>query len=82
MAQFDINVKHTPLKFIMTQPPKQRERLLLAISRLPSGDVAKKVGSQSMYRLRVGDYRVIFDMDRKNMRITVLEIGNRGDVYK
>lgn len=33
-----------------------------------------------MYRFRIGDYRVIFDIDREN--IVILRIGHRRDIYK
>lgn len=33
------------------------------------------------YRLRLGDYRVIYQLSRDEERITVLRIGNRKDVY-
>ncbi len=50
-----------------------------AINKLPQGDV-KKLQGQENYRLRVGDYRIIFD---KNGEILYIEkIDNRGQVYK
>ena len=33
------------------------------------------------YRLRVGDWRVIFELDHQERRLVVLDIGPRGDVY-
>ncbi|MCM1233122.1 MAG: type II toxin-antitoxin system RelE/ParE family toxin [Ruminococcus flavefaciens] len=56
-----------------------RIRIVEAISKLPQGDV-KKLQGQEKYRLRVGDYRVIFD---KNGNVLYIEkIDNRGQVYK
>ena len=50
-----------------------------AINKLPQGDV-KKLQGQENYRLRVGDYRIIFD---KNGEILYIEkIDNRGQVSK
>ncbi len=37
----------------------------------------KKLGN---YRFRIGDYRVVFDIDGK--MITILAVGNRRDIYK
>ena len=34
------------------------------------------------FRLRTGDYRVIFDRDAQTQVIEILRIGPRGDVYK
>jgi mRNA interferase RelE/StbE len=33
------------------------------------------------YRFRVGDYRVIFDMERDKLVILVLQIGHRKNIY-
>ena len=49
-------------KFLAKQEQKARQRLEAAIQELPSGDV-KKLKGQPYYRLRVGDFRVIFDRD-------------------
>ena len=34
------------------------------------------------WRLRVGDYHVIYDIDRKHSRVIILFIGHRRDVYE
>lgn len=45
-----------------------------------SGDVKKLKGSKNEYRLRVGDLRVLFEVEGK--RLVVFAIGNRKDIYK
>lgn len=39
-------------------------------------------GSQSSYRLRVGDYRIIYQIDKEERLITVYYVRHRRDVYK
>ena len=34
------------------------------------------------WRIRVGDYRIIYDIDDEKQRIIVLQIGHRRDVYR
>ena len=34
------------------------------------------------FRFRVGDYRIIFDLDLKHNKIIVLAVGHRKDIYK
>ena len=34
------------------------------------------------YKLRVGDYRVIYQLDRRHRTLMVLKIGHRREVYK
>lgn len=66
-------------KFLAKQEEKVRHRLEAAIQALPAGDV-KKLQGQPYYRLRVGDFRVLFNRD--GSVILVVKIDNRGQVYK
>jgi mRNA interferase RelE/StbE len=52
---------------------------MAAIEKLPKGDV-KRLQGRPEYRLRIGDWRVIFEMDATTITITL--IASRGDVYK
>lgn len=79
--KYRIELKKKPQKFIKSQPPKQQERLLKAISKLPDGDVKALSGFMDVYRLRVGDYRVIYEIRNDILLITVVNIGNRGQIY-
>lgn len=42
----------------------------------------KKLKGSEDYRLRVGNWRVIYAIDQGTVTITVIKIGARGDVYK
>jgi len=69
-------------KFILSQGKANAKRLYTAIESLPLGDVKRLRGRKEppMYRLRVGDYRVIFCIE--NDYAVILRIDNRGDAYK
>lgn len=74
-----INYSKQAIKFLSKQDKSTRIRIFEAINKLPQGDV-KKLHGQEGYRLRVGDYRVIFD---KNGNVLYIEkIDSRGQVYK
>ncbi len=47
-------------------------------------DILKLEGAYELptYRLRCGDFRVIFEVHNKVVTIYVVEVGNRKDVYK
>ena len=71
------------MKFLAKQPKPQQERLLRAIYKLPTeGDIKTMAGHDDLYRLRVGSYRVLFTIENAILTVRVLQIGNRGDVYK
>ena len=61
----DIRYSKQAEKFLKRQDVVTRKRIRNAIQELPSGDV-KKLQGRNGYRLRVGDYRVIFDNVGKN----------------
>ncbi len=80
--QYRIEFDKRAIKFIAKQPQAQKERLFRAIYRLPdSGDIKALQARSDYFRLRVGDYRVIYTVDRNVLTVRVVEVGNRGDVY-
>jgi len=42
----------------------------------------KIVGSENAYRIRVGDYRIVYRVDERLNRVAVQAIGHRKDVYR
>ena len=75
----EIQYSKQALKFLKKQDVPTRNRIINAINLLPAGDV-KALQGRNDYRLRVGDYRIIFDI---NGNILLIEaIGNRGQIYK
>lgn len=80
--EYTIKLTKKAQKFIRTQQPKQQERLLKAIYKLPTeGDIKSLSGRKNAYRLRVGDYRVVYEVNHNILLVTVLDVGNRGQIY-
>jgi mRNA interferase RelE/StbE len=42
----------------------------------------KKLKGEDAYRIRVGDYRVIYEIDDDRIIIVVVSVGHRKDIYK
>jgi len=64
--------------------PRLPERLHLALGAYAltgQGDVRPLQGRPGL-RLRVGDWRIIFDLDTARREIHVLSLGNRREVYR
>lgn len=80
-TSYKIIIEKNAAKFLECQPKKQQERILKAIYGIPEGDI-KPLQGYDLYRLRVGNYRIIYRMDGDKFIIIVLKIGNRGDIYK
>lgn len=83
---YEYNIRKKAMKFIQKQDKKQQERIFKAIYALPIiGDVKKMAGEDKLYRLRVGDYRVLFEMSAKTNTVTLIDVtdaDNRGQIYK
>lgn len=60
--------------------PRVRDAIReLADTPRPPG--CKKLAGREGWRIRVGDYRVIYEIDDRAQSITVMHIGHRRDVY-
>lgn len=75
----DIKYSKQAIKFLNAQTFTVKRRIVAAISGLPVGDV-KRLKGRDGYRLRVGDFRVLFDRDGNIIYIS--KIDNRGQIYK
>ncbi len=42
----------------------------------------KKLRNRDGYRIRVGDYRIIYDIFDKELLIDVIDLGHRKDIYE
>lgn len=76
-----IEYAHAAVKVIngMDRPTKQR--IKAGIEKLPQGDIKPYKGSPGTYRLRVGDWRILFSYPEDGT-ILIEKIGPRGGVYK
>lgn len=80
---YTVQISKKAQKFIKAQQPKQQKRILDAIHKLPhEGDIKALEGKAKAYRLRVGDYRIIYQVDNGAFIIIVVDADNRGQIYK
>lgn len=79
---YKIIVEKAAEKFIRKQPKPQQQKIYDAIKKLPYvGDIVKLKGFSTKYRLRINDYRIIFDKYDDKLIVDVVNVGNRGQVY-
>jgi len=81
-----ILIARKALKELKDIPEKDQELIKDRISKLAFFplvrlDVKKLKGFEKTYRLRVGDYRVIFEFEKDEKVIRILKIGKRSEVY-
>lgn len=68
------------IKHIKTLDKPTKQRVKQAIEKLPAGDIRKIKGLSNDYRLRIGDYRVLFS--KASETITIKDVLPRGQAYK
>ncbi len=76
---YEIIFSDNALKQLKKMERNVQERIIVALERIrirPEAYVTKLVGDPG-YKLRVGDYRVVMDIDNKELHILVLKVGHR-----
>jgi mRNA interferase RelE/StbE len=80
--RYQIEYGETALEELDQLPPKQRAQILRKIERLQRGlhgDIKRLREAEAAFRLRMGDYRVLFDVE--GSVIVIRRVGNRKDIY-
>lgn len=83
---YAVFIKASALKALARLPKADQARLrvridALAIEPRPQG-VVKLAGEGNLYRLRSGDYRIIYEIRDDVLRVLVIGIGHRREVYR
>ena len=80
---FEILMMPTAKKQLRKLDRKVQGQIIKALERIrirPDAFITKLVGVPG-YKLRVGEYRVILEMDRGKLLILVLKVGHRRNIY-
>ena len=77
----EIKFSKLAIKALSGMSRAEKQRIKSGIIGLPSGDVKPLKGSSRLYRLRVGNQRIVFSyLDKETIYIE--KIAPRGDIYK
>ncbi len=83
---YKVQLKREAEKFIRKQPRKVQVQITSALRKLgsnPRPTQAKKLaGMDELYRVRAGDYRIVYTIQDKKLIILVVRIAHRREVYK
>jgi mRNA interferase RelE/StbE len=85
VASYRLLVKRSAVKELEGLPPKVRRRVVSKIEGLgtaPRPQGVEKLSGQEKYRIRQGDYRVLYAIDDTAKTVTVVKIGHPRDVYR
>ena len=82
---YSIGILRRAQKELSQLPRQEYQRVREAIENLskdPRPQGCKKLTGREGWRIRVGDYRVIYEVDDAQQALTILHVGHRRDVYK
>jgi len=86
MASYKVIVKPSVEKDLRSLPPSVLKRVFKRIEALeedpcPHGSL-KLAGAEQLYRIRVGDYRIVYTLERDLRQVVVYYVRHRRDVYR
>ncbi len=85
MASYKLRFKKSVAKDLRNIPKKDIQRILAQIDLLakdPRAEGCVKLSSQQQYRVRVGLYRIIYEIQHADLVVQVVKVGHRSNVYK
>jgi len=57
-------------------------RRILSLENIPRPKGAKKLSARYEYRLRIGNYRILYTISDSDSTVTIIAVGHRRDVYR
>jgi mRNA interferase RelE/StbE len=86
MDTYKVEWKRSAIKELEKLPRPMISKIVSAVDNLSSNPfphgVRKLMGTESSYRIRLGDYRVLYTVAEKRLIIEIIRVGHRKDVYK
>jgi mRNA interferase RelE/StbE len=82
---YSISILRRAQKSLGKLPRSNYEKVRDAIANLadnPRPIGCKKLTGRSAWRIRVGVYRVIYEIEDRQLIVTVIDIGHRRDIYR
>ena len=85
MEKYKIEIKKSAVKELEAIPDKELKRIVKRIQNLsddprPPGCI--KLSDKERYRIRVGNYRILYSIDDDILIVYVVKIGHRREIYR
>ncbi len=85
MESYKIFIKRSAAKELELLPKKDRTRIarrIAALSTDPRPYGSEKLTGEEKYRVRQGDYRVVYSVDDSALSVIVVKVAHRREVYR
>ena len=84
--KYRIEVKRSAAKALKKISKPDQNRISKAIDNLvenlPNPDTTKMKGNNPFHKIRVGDYRIVYEIQDDILLILIIKIGRRKDIYR
>ena len=60
----------------------RRLNAIFELAKDPRSQSSKKLKGAKLYRIRIGNYRVIYEIQDERLLVSVIKLGHRKDVYQ
>jgi mRNA interferase RelE/StbE len=85
VAKYKIEIKKSAVKEIKKLPNRDIKKILERISSLannPRSQNSIKLSADEKYRIRVGVYRILYEIKDELLIVTVVKVAHRKDIYR
>ncbi len=85
MARYKITIKKSAIKELENTPKKDLQRIVKRIGSLvwnPRPYGSQKLAAQNCFRIRAGDYRIVYSINDKDLAVDIIKIGHRREIYR
>ena len=85
MVKYNVSLKRSVLKDLEKIPKNDVKKIMSTIHSLsnnPRPTNVKKLSGQEKYRIRQGNYRILYSIEDKQLVVCVVKVGHRKNVYK
>ena len=85
MGSYRVLIKPSAVKEIEDLPKRDRSRVVQRIQRLslePRRPGSEKLSGEEKYRVRQGQFRIVYAIDDAERTVLVVKVGHRRDVYR
>lgn len=84
MLEYSVVITQSVRKFLKKIPDKLADRLeseMMNLEKNPRPFGYIKLKGRDAYRIRVGNYRIIYEIEDRILKVTVIDAGDRKDIY-
>jgi len=85
MARYSLEIRRSVAKDMRALPQRDVARILKRIAALadePRGPDSEKLSSRDLYRVRQGDYRILYEIRDADHIVTVVKVARRSKAYE